>query len=85
MVQLVDTTVTHLKATVEVEQRRADETAALAADLEGQLAQLEHIGGDETRRYRQTVWFDWVKVKAEHAYFDTHVASLRAVIGEVEK
>jgi hypothetical protein len=85
MVQLVDTTITHLKATVEVEARRADETAALVADLETQLAQLERIGSDESRRYRQTVWFDWVKVKAEHAYLETHVTSLRAVIGEVEK
>jgi hypothetical protein len=83
-VQLVDTTVSHLRSELELERQRADETAALAADLEAQMAQLDRVGTDETRRYRQTVWFDWVKVRAEQAYYSAHIASLAEVIGGVE-
>jgi hypothetical protein len=82
-VQLVDTTVTHLKAEIAIERQRADETALLAEDLERQMAQLDRIGGDENRRHRETVWFEWVKVKAQHAFLETHVASLHEAIGEV--
>jgi hypothetical protein len=39
------------------------------------------VGGDESKRYRQTVWFDWIKVSAEHAYLDAHLAALRQVLG----
>jgi hypothetical protein len=82
-IQLVDTTITHLKSIIETESARADETAALMKDLETQMANLDRVGGDENRRARQTVWFDWAKVKADHAFLVTHVASLREVVGEV--
>ena len=52
-------------------------------DLETQMANLDRVGGDDNRRARQTVWFEWAKVKAEHAYLSAHVASLREVLGEV--
>jgi len=81
-IQLVDTTVTHLKSLIETENARAEETAALMKDLETQMANLDRVGGDENRRARATVWFEWAKVKADHAYLVTHVASLRQVIGE---
>jgi hypothetical protein len=83
LVQLVDATLSHLRAELESDRQRSEETAALASDLEAQLAQLDKIPGDESRRYRQTVWFDWVKVHADHAYYETHAASLREVLGEV--
>jgi hypothetical protein len=81
-IQLVDTTLTHLKGLIETENARAEETAALMKDLETQMANLDRVGGDDNRRARQTVWFEWAKVKADHAYLVTHVASLRQVIGE---
>jgi len=82
-VQLVDTTISHIKREIDAESMRSDETAALEQDLEAQISQLDKIGGDESKHYRQTVWFDYVKVKAEHAYFMTHVASLKEVVGQV--
>lgn len=82
-VQLVDTTVSHIQDELKAEQQRADETAALEQDLANQISTIEKIGGDDNLRYRDTVWFDYVKVKAEHAYFAAHVASLQEVLGEV--
>jgi hypothetical protein len=71
-----------LRAMLAIEQRRQDEAGVLVADLEDQLEQLRRIGGDSSRRHRATVWFEWVKLKAEHAYLAAHVESLQAVLGE---
>ncbi len=60
--------------------RRAEETATLEADLERTVEALEKVSGDETRRYRQTVWFDLVKMRAEHAYHAAHAAALAQVV-----
>jgi hypothetical protein len=78
----VDATVERLKALVEAEAIRLEQTATLEADLKRQLDTLGKVGGDESRRYRQTVWFDWIKVQAEHAYLDAHLAALKQVLGQ---
>jgi hypothetical protein len=77
----VEGTVDALRATIEIETKRTKETAALVAELERQLDALGRIGGEESKRYKQTVWFEWVKAKAQHAYLETHVESVRAVLG----
>lgn len=77
-----DATGERLRAAVEREAARAEDTAALAAELERQLEQLDKVGGDGSRRIAQTVWFELVKVRAEHAYLAAHVAALREVLGE---
>jgi len=77
----VDATVERLKAMVDAEALRLEQTATLEADLKRQLDALTKVGGDESKRYRQTVWFDWIKVSAEHAYLDAHLAALRQVLG----
>ena len=77
----VEGTVDRLRTTLEIETKRAKETAALVAELERQLEALSRIGSDESKRYRQTVWFELVKVRAQHAYLSTHVASIRDVLG----
>jgi len=82
-VQLVDTTIKHLRELVDSESKRVEETQVLMNDLEKQMAVLDKIGGDDNRRYRQTVWFDYVKVQADNAYYVAHVAVLKQVIGEV--
>ena len=64
------------------QRRRAEQTAVLVADLEKQLADLEQVGGDTGRRFRDTVWFELVKVRAEHAYLRAHAAGLAALVGE---
>lgn len=76
-----DATAEHLRVMVETETKRADETAALEADLQRQLDALTKLGGEESKRYRQTVWFEWIKIRAEHAYLAAHLEALREVLG----
>ena len=77
----VEGTVDQLRTTIEIETKRAKETQALASELERQLEALGRIGGDETKRYKQTVWFELVKAKAQLAYLTTHVESINEVLG----
>lgn len=77
----VEGTVDRLRTTLEIETKRTKETDALVSELERQLEALGRIGGDESKRYKQTVWFEWVKAKAQHAYLETHVESIREVLG----
>jgi hypothetical protein len=73
--------VDRLHETIEIESKRAKETEALVKELERQLDALNRIGGEESKRYRQTVWFEWVKAKAQHAYLETHVETIQQVLG----
>jgi len=70
-----------VRALFESETQRAKEAGALASELERQLEALRRIGGDDSRRFRQTVWFEWVEAEAEHAYLAAHAASLGEVLG----
>jgi hypothetical protein len=76
-----DATVDQLRAMIDLEGKRAEQTAALVADLDRQLAALARLGGEDSKRYRQTVWFDWIKAKADLAYLQAHVQALREVVG----
>lgn len=76
-----DATTEAMRQMIDLEGKRADQTQALVADLDRQLAALAKIGGDESKRYRETVWFDWIKAKADYAYYSTHVQTLREVVG----
>lgn len=60
--------------------KRASETATLEADLKRQIDALDRVGGDDSRRYRLIVWFDWIKARAEHAYHEALAAALNQVI-----
>lgn len=71
-----------LRALLEAETRRAEESGVLVAELERQLETLRRVGGEDSRRFRQTVWFEWVEARAEHAYLEAHAAALREVLGE---
>jgi hypothetical protein len=76
-----DATADRLRALLQAASKRAEETAALEADLERQIQALDRVGGDDSRRYRQTVWFDLIKTRAEHAYHEAYVAALKQVLG----
>jgi hypothetical protein len=77
----VDATVDRLKSLVEVERGRAEQTAALVGDLDRQMQALGNVVGEDSKKYRQTIWFDWIKAKAEHAYVTAHLAALQEVLG----
>lgn len=76
-----DATADRLRAVVDTETKRAEETAALEADLQRQLQALDRLGGEDSKRYRQTVWFEWIKIKAEHAYLEAHLQAIQQVLG----
>jgi hypothetical protein len=65
------------------ERERLEQTGALLADLEAQLATVDGLTGDTARRYRQMLWFEWVKVKAEDAYLRAHLEGLSAALDEL--
>ncbi|HEU0036258.1 MAG TPA: hypothetical protein VFQ53_36850 [Kofleriaceae bacterium] len=75
-----DATVDRLRALVEAATRRASETATLEADLTRQIEALDRVGGEEAKRYRQTVWFELIKVRAERAFHEAHAAALKQVL-----
>ncbi len=68
-------------ALLEATARRAQDTAALEADLARQLETLSRVGGEDSKRFRQVVWFDLVKARAERAYHEAHLAALQQVAG----
>lgn len=77
-------TIDQLRTTLDVETKREQESAALMKELERQVDALNRIGGEESKRYKQTVWFEMVKAKAQHAYLEAHVNSIREVLGGTE-
>lgn len=76
-----DSTEEQLRATIDLEAKRVEQTQALVGDLDRQLAALAKIGGEDSKRYRETVWFDAIKAKADLAYLQAHVQGLREVVG----
>ena len=76
-----DATVDQLRATIDLEDKRAEQTEALVQELDHQMAALGKVGGDDSKRYRETIWFDWIKAKADLAYLRAHVSALREVVG----
>ena len=73
-----------VRTTIDVETKREKETEALVAELDRQNDALARVGGDESKRYRQTVWFELVKARAELAYLRAHLESLHEVLGGKE-
>jgi hypothetical protein len=71
-----------LRALYESETQRAKEASALASELDRQLEALRRIGGDDSRKFRQSIWFEWVEAEAEHAFLEAHVQSLGEALGE---
>ncbi|MCB9558943.1 MAG: hypothetical protein H6709_00260 [Kofleriaceae bacterium] len=78
----LDVTATRLRALLDAERARLDDATVLERDLHEQLGTLDKVGGDASRRLRQTVWFEWIKAKAEHAYLSAHVDALAQVLGD---
>ncbi|MEP6861235.1 MAG: hypothetical protein ABJE66_11470 [Deltaproteobacteria bacterium] len=76
----VDATLDRIASEIAVETQRETQVAALVNELDGQLAAVAKIGGDDAKKYRDTIWFDWIKARAEQAYLRAHLASLRETI-----
>jgi hypothetical protein len=81
----VDATIDRVRTLIDVESRREQDNAALVAELQRQIDSLARIPGDDSRKYRQTVWFDYIKAKADQAYLTAHLAALHEVAGNEVK
>lgn len=78
-------TLRQLRLLARQEKERAERTAVLVDDLERQLAELKDVGGETGRRYREMVWFELVKIKAEHEYHKAYAAGLAELAAGEEK
>jgi hypothetical protein len=76
-----DASADRVRALIETQTLRAEQVAALEADLAKQIQTLDRLGGEDSKRYRQTVWFEWIKIRAEEAYLVAHLKALREVMG----
>ncbi len=70
-----------LRALCVGERRRLGEVRVLLADVEGRIHAIESIEGDKLRRFRESMWFDWVKLKAEQEFLRVHVGELAQTLG----
>jgi hypothetical protein len=81
----VDATADRMKDLLATATRRVQETSALETDLVKQIAMLEKIPGDDSKKYRNVVWFDLVKIRSERAYHEAHATALTQVMGGGQK
>lgn len=77
----VNATVDQLRARMDIEARRLAQVKLLVTDLDQQLGSLAKLGGEASKHYRETLWFDWVQAKADLAYLQAYVGALGEVIG----
>jgi hypothetical protein len=78
----IEVAVDEIRNTLEVESKRATQVQALVTDLSQQHQALANIGGDDSKRFRETLWFELVKARAELAYLQTHVQTMQQMLGE---
>jgi hypothetical protein len=72
----------HFRAIQTAEGKRLQETEILMSDLEQKLESIRAIGNDKVQSYEDYVWFDYIKIKAEHAYLVAHLKDLATVAGK---
>jgi hypothetical protein len=70
-----------LRALAAGERRRLGEVRILLADVEGRIHAIESIESEKLRRFRESMWFDWVKLKSEQEFLRVHVAELTTTLG----
>jgi len=79
--QKVELLAARLRALYASECRRLGEVRVLLADVEGRIHAIESIESDKLRRFRESMWFDWVKLKAEQEFLRVHVSELSTTLG----
>jgi hypothetical protein len=74
--------INRLRSLERAERLRLSETGILLADLTARFAAVSGMSGDKVNRYRDYLWFDLVRARAEDAYLRAHVRDLAAALGE---
>jgi hypothetical protein len=70
-----------LRTSYEVERARLTEVETLRRDLEGQLRTVEALQTSQVRRFRDYLYLELTRIRAEHAYLEKHVAALQGFLG----
>ncbi len=73
-----------LRGLLDEQSRRASENSVLLADLEKRYQALESTPGDSVRAYRDYLWFDLTRLKAEAAYLRAQTEELRQLVFSAE-
>ena len=69
-----------LQGVLEVQSQRGREASVLLADLETRYKAVEKAPGDSVRAYRDYLWFDLIRLRAEDAYLRAQTEELRALL-----
>ena len=69
-----------LQGVLEVQSQRGREASVLLADLETRYKAVEKAPGDAVRAYRDYLWFDLIRLRAEDAYLRAQTEELRALL-----
>lgn len=72
--------VSRLRAVLEAQSRRTQETSVLLADLEARYKAVEGMQGDAVRPYRDYLWFDLIRLRAEDAYLRAQMDELGSLL-----
>jgi hypothetical protein len=79
------TNLAQVRAALEIDSKRVEQLTALAGELDAQYKALANTTSEESKRFRETVWFDLVKARAELAFLQAHVQAVRELLGEQAK
>jgi hypothetical protein len=77
----VEQALARLRALRDADRRRLDDTRLLLTDLEERRNTLLSVPGERVAEIAQSLWFDLVHVRAEHAYVAAHLADLDRILG----
>lgn len=69
-----------LRAVLEAQTRRGQDTRVLLADLESRYKAVETVAGDSVRAYRDYLWFDLIRLRAEDAYLRAQLEELDVLL-----
>ena len=74
----------HFRAIRRAESERLRQAEILMADLEQRLKSVQALSDQKAQSYADYLWFDYVKLRAEHAYLTAHLKDLSAVTEEAD-
>lgn len=69
-----------LQAMLEVQSQREAEAVVLLSDLEARYRSVAKVPGDSARAYRDYLWFDLIRLRAEKAYLHAQTEELRFLL-----
>jgi len=80
--QRVHIALARARAQLNADSKRYQETTVLLADLEEQMKSVLPLGGPKVKRYRDYLWFDLTRVRAENAFLKANVTELQSWLRE---